>query len=420
MATNPIRRIRHHDLSMTSVSDYYALLNELAALPPSHNVPYLTLSLDWRTLGSDPNRRLGQVQFERDAEAAIQRYWPRGEAFDSVSADVARIRTYLSDELDPAAQGVYIVACANEDIFAAVPLTLPLQTRLDLGPIPALSPLARLIEDHVPYAVLTVSQHEATLSMVLLAELEPALEMVSSDYPRRQQTGGLRQSRLAARVDERINAFARGIAEETQRVMDEGEARMLVVAGNEIMTSALDAEFHPTVKEKIAATIRIDPTASADDIISSTWPLALAWEREQEQGDIETLRAQALSERLGTYGTDAVLRALAIGQAERLIINADYAASGWADYNLPLYGTGDIPSEHPAGGDVADIDATDLRQEMIRLALLSGAGIQIVHTTPQRAPDDDTTSADARSLPAQQLDELGGVGALLRYQVVPD
>ncbi|RIK35885.1 MAG: hypothetical protein DCC58_19980 [Chloroflexi bacterium] len=425
MATDPIRRIRHKEPDLMTMSDYYDILTELAALPPSHDAPYLTLCLDWRTHGSEPGRRLGFEQFRREGHAAIERFWPRGVAFDSVSTDVARIQTYLEEELDPAAHGAFIVACAVQGVFEAVPLVLPLDTALTLGPIPALSPLAQLVEDHVPYAVLVADQREAVLSLVVLAAFGPALEMTSSDYPRKQHTGGWSQRRYQTRADERVAAFARGIAEETATTLAATGARFFILAGDEIMTSALHEAFSADVAERLAATVRLDINATPDEILAATWPIAQAWEREQERADVEQVRALALGEGRATYGAETVLRALATGQAQRLIFNDDFRADGWADYSLPVYGVGAPPAEHPAGGAPDALDATELREEMIRLALLTGATIQIVHSAVPVDADTSPSERNAgdempRSEPARNLDELGGVGALLRYQITPE
>jgi hypothetical protein len=56
MATDPIRRIREreHEIPLTFV--VRDALNALAQLPPSLDVPYLTVSLDWTPEGADPGR----------------------------------------------------------------------------------------------------------------------------------------------------------------------------------------------------------------------------------------------------------------------------------------------------------------------------------------------------------------------------
>ena len=266
MATDPIRRIRSRVHETAFDLDIRSTLRRLAALPPSPDVPYLTVSLDWRPEGSVPARvPLGDVQpsqrrtlprFEtissRPSRQEVERllgelisdFGPRGEAFDSLTADIARLGDVL-DEVDPAARGLFVVACSARGVFEELSLGLPVPTRAAVGPTPALSVLARLDDDYPPYAVLLADQHQATLSFITQAVVSESVSLDSSGYPRKQKQGGLNQRRYQNRADERVAAFARGIADETRKALDETGIGMLIIAGDEVMTSALDVGAAP-------------------------------------------------------------------------------------------------------------------------------------------------------------------------------
>jgi hypothetical protein len=65
--------------------------------------------------------------------------------------------------------------------------------------------------------------------------------------------------------------------------------------------------------------------------------------------------------------------------------------------------------------------ATRLEDELVRLALLTDADIEIVHSAAAIDPATDPMPAAGAALPlsdaAAKLRELGGVGALLRFDV---
>ena len=445
MATDPIRGVREraHDTALDL--DARAALTRLAALPPSADAPYLTVSLDWRPDGTDPgrspspdprpserrsgrddgpqggaSRRPSRQQFERELAAVIAEHGPRGAAFDSLTADAGRIATYLDDELDPVAQGVVIVACAAAAVFEPLALGLPVSTRLAVGPTPALTVLARLVDDHPTYAVLLADQHDAILSVIAQATREQSVSVESTDYPRKQQQGGWSQRRFQARAGERVAAFARGIADETQRALDEAGVDMLILAGDEIITSALDAAFHQSVKDRIVGTLRLDIGASEQDLIGATLPLVEQAEREREGVAVAALRDGLGAGGPAVSGAEATLAALQSGQVATLLMTDDFDGDGWADYALPVYGVGDVPAQHPLGGDGTNIVAVALEEELIRLAVQIGADVQIVATAgPVDAADLERIpkagDAPPRAAPAAALDELGGVGALLRF-----
>ena len=450
MATDPIRSVREHEHDTVVDLDGDAALIRLAALPPSPAVPYLTVSLDWRPAGDDPgrapapkprpserragrddvpdegpSRRPSRRQFDQDVADLIARHGPRGDAFDSLSTDLERINAYLDEELDPAAHGVFIVACAAAGVFEPLALGLPMPTRVAAGPTPALLELARLVDDHPTYAVLLADQHDATLALVTQATHGRSVSLESSDYPRKQQQGGWSQRRFQARADERIAAFARGIADEVQRALDESAIDMLIVAGDEVITSALGEAFHPSVAERVVGTIPLDIRASEQDVIAATMPIAEEAERRREAEAVRALEDALGAGGAGAGGPEAVLAALQVGQVATLLMNDDFAAEGWADFVLPTSGVGPVPRDHPLGGNPGDLLPIAVEEEAIRLAAQTGAGIQIVRSaipTGMAAEREipEAGSEQPRTEAATVLDEHGGIGALLRFAIAED
>jgi peptide subunit release factor 1 (eRF1) len=197
---------------------------------------------------------------------------------------------------------------------------------------------------------------------------------------------------------------------------------MLIIAGDEVITSALDDALHETVKERIIATIRLDNTSTEQQVIDATQPLVRQEERDREREAVEELQNRIGADAEAVSGAERTLATLQGGRVESLIMVDDLALEGWADFAMGVYGTGQPPAEHPAGGDVADIVPVDLDEELVRLAFLGGADVQIVKTaSPDRAADSDSIPVDSasasRSEPAMALDTLGGVGAILRYSI---
>jgi hypothetical protein len=446
MVTDPVRRIRgeRYDLPVTfGVRD---TLSRLAAADPSLDAPYLTITLDWRPAGDDPGRaaapmpppserraRRGEVgAMRRPARAEIRRQilelladaGPRGAVVESLSEDVERMAAIVDEELDPSVQGVYITACSAKGVFEPLTFAIPMPTALAVGPTPALAPLARFVDDHPAYAVLVADQREAILSDIRRATRGQSLQFESTIFPRKQKAGGISQKRYQARADERVAAFAGIVADETQRRLDEEGVEQLTVAGNEVMTSALDAAFSPQLKEKIVAVIRLDITASEQDVIDATLPLVEDAERAREQETVQAIADAVGADDRGAAGAAGVLRALQNHQVTELAMNDDFNADGWADYGRDTYGLGPIPETHPLGGDIADLVAVDLFEAFTRLALRGGAEIEIIHSAVPVADDEDESVPRAgapapRTEAATRLDALGGVGALLRYTVEP-
>jgi hypothetical protein len=444
MATDPVQQIRELEHDIPLAMDLTARLAHLAALPPSTAVPYLTVSLDWRPEGSAPGRfqpaepkrserrapreedgaprRPAWQQLRRDLDETVQSYGPRGAAFESLMADTERLASYLDDELDPAAQGVVVIACAAQGVFEPVPLDVPVASGFTIGPIPSLHQLVHATEDYPPYAVLVADQRDAYLWVMTGQTWERGVELEASGYPRKQQQGGWSQKRYQNRADERVEAFARTIAEETRRALGEGGDQIdyLILAADEPVFTALNGAFHESIAQRILGQIHLPIETGVTAVAAAAEPLVAAAERRRELDAVQAVRDGVGAGARGVAGAQDTITALETGQVMTLVMNDDFSQPGWADYTLPLFGVGSPPGEHPAGGDAANLAPTAVEDEVVRLALQIGAEVQMVRSAvpvgveeQEQIPDADEPTP--RSEAARALDELGGIGAVLRY-----
>jgi hypothetical protein len=446
MATDPVQQIRELEHVTPLAMDLKATLARLAALPPSTEAPYLTVSLDWRPEGSAPGRfeapepkrserrapreedgaprRPAWQVLRRDLGETITSYGPRGAAFESLTADMERLATYLDEELDPAATGIVVIACQQQRVFEPVPLDVPVASGFTIGSIPSLRQVVHAADDYPPYAILVADQRDAFLWLMEGQTWEHGVQVEASGYPRKQQQGGWSQKRYQNRADERVEAFARTIAEETRRAFEEVNApvryKYLIVAADEPISTALIAAFHESVKERILGHIHLPIEAGISEVTAAAEPLVAEAERKREMEAVQAVRDGVGAGGKGVAGAVDTITALETGQVMTLVMNDDFAQPGWADYTLPLYGVGSPPGEHPAGGDVANLVPTTVEDEAVRLALQLGAAVQLVRSAvpvgaeeQEQVPDADEPTP--RSAAARALDELGGIGAVLRY-----
>ena len=444
MATDPVQQIRELEHDTPLAMDLSATLARLAALPPSTEAPYLTVSLDWRPEGSAPGRfeapepkrserrapreedgaprRPAWQELRRDLEETVNNYGPRGAAFESLTADLERLATYLDEELDPAAQGIVVVACQQQGVFEPVPLDVPVDSGFTVGPIPALRQLVHAAGDYPPYAIIVADQRDAFLWLIAGQTWDRGVELEASGYPRKQQQGGWSQQRYQNRADERVEAFARTIAEETRRALGEGGDQIdyLIVAADEPMVTALNGAFHESIKQRILGQIHLAIDAGITEVAAAAEPLVEEAKRRREMEAVQAVRDGVGAGGRGVAGAQDTITALETGQVMTLVMNDDFAQPGWADYTLPLFGVGNPPKEHPAGGDAANLVPTAVEDEVVRLALQIGAEVQLVGSAVPVGAEEQEQIPDAddptpRSEAARALDELGGIGGILRY-----
>jgi ribosomal protein L7Ae-like RNA K-turn-binding protein len=419
-AIDPVKSIRAEQEPVDVAVNLGGILRRLAELPPSPEAPYLTVCLDWRPDGANPQRRPVRDDFEQQAAKLLDGPQGRSAATESLRADVARISAYLDEQDGASAQGLAVVACHAAGVFEAVPLGLPIDDEVAVGPTPSLVPLVRAAEDHPTYAVVLADQRQATLSIVTQGRRQRRVEVAGTGYPVRQSQGGWSQRRYQDRADERIEHFLGAVAEETRKALDEGKVGMLVLAGDDQITTQLRDTLHPSIRERIVGHVNLSIRAGRQEVIDATLPLVDAAERARERDAVTRVRDNAASGGAGVIGVEDVLTALQAGQVLTLVITEDFSAEGWADYGLPLWGVGEVPDRHPAGGDAADLVPVMLESELVRLALQSDAEIEVVMADVPVSAEElaDVPQAEdgrPRSATALELDALGGVGAVLRF-----
>jgi hypothetical protein len=420
MAFNPVKRVRQRRYPTATQAHLAERLDSLASLPPVTSTPYLTVSLDWRPSGSDPEYRAALQQFEQEAKRIQKEYWPRGEIYDSLDVDILRIRGWLSNNVDPAAKGVFIVANSGADVFVAMSLGMPLKTQISAGPVPALLAPTRLDEDNPTYSVLLVDQQNAYLSIIAQAHVVEELAMASSDYPRKQATGGWSQRRFQQRADERIMALGRQIADEASKFLEDRGVEMLIIAGDELISGVLDRTMPDELKDLVVESIRLDIQATSEEILAATMPIAVRAEAEREMLSVQTLADMTGAGGRAVAGSADVLDMLVQGRVSYLVMNEDFHEDGWADFANQRYGAG---TRHEVlSGSLTDVEVVPIvvEEEMVRLTIQNGGEIDIIHTgVPMEDEDPDRQLPGAGEIPrsraATKLDSLGGVGAILRY-----
>jgi len=442
MATNPVQRIRERDYSHNIDLHVPDFLRDMAKAEPNLQNPYLSLYLDWTPSFDDPGRvppdelkrsqrrnvetvstskRPARTWFEQQAKAALEELDPRSQRYTDLQADIDQVNAYLDVDLDPAARGVFIVSNVAAGIFEPIVLGVPVPTSMEFGPLPSLSTLAHISEDYATYGILVVNQQEAELSFVTQGTKDTGVYLESNLWPRFTRQGGVSEVSYRERAGQRVLHFAKAIAEEVTKALREVEVDALVLVGSEVFMTPLVNQFPEAERDLIVAQVPYDLSTnpSAQELVDVTAPYAAKSERGNEARAVATLRNE-LGGGGAVAGTIDVLNALMARQVHELVVNEDWHEHGWGDLSLGVYGMGDIPAEHPTGGDVANLVEVDLVDAFVRLTLQADGSVEFIHTgvaMTEEAADPANRGAGElpRAEPAVSLDEVGGVGAILRF-----
>ena len=420
MATDPVEQVTVETFPAVGAAELLVEAKRLAELSPGPDLPYLSATIDLSPEGGSPNRRPGREVFDRMVAERIAEMSAHDPARLGLEATLGRAAAAL-DGLDPSSRGALVVCGGPDEVAETIPASLPLPNRLTLGPTPSLLDLVRLADDESSYAVVIADQRDAEILLVSAASPELQISVEANEFPRKQMQGEWSQRRYQMRADERIEAFARTLAQETRRLVESGRAAHVVFAADEPMRSTLKHESHQIVTNKLVGEVGVMLGAAPQSVVERTRPVVDAAERARESEAAKAVQDGAGPGGRSVTGAVETLTALQTGQVKTLVMNDDFQARGWADFALGSYGVGEPPAEHPAGGDAVDLRPVALEQELVRLALLTGAEIEIVRATAPVGPDEATRDGgDGRTEAARLLDGLGGVGATLRFTLASD
>lgn len=374
------------------IAQIRATLHELAEIPPK-DAPFASLYLDMRAgaTGLHPGRTFLKSALVRQA----RRFGPRGDALRSFQADAQRIQEYLDREFDVACQGVAIYACHARGIFQAVPLPVAPENRLTVAQAPRLYQLARLLDDYETYGVVVLSRTRGRVFVVALGKLTQTSELAQSGYQvSKTLAGGWSQANYQRFVQQNVHRFAQEVAAEVQAMCQLYQPERLVLAGETVALTALEEHLSREIAGRVLKITHFDADIPEHKLLAATLPALEAAERGEEASAVERLEGDAAEGDLAVVGTEPTLWALEQGQVDRLVMSRAFVAQGWRCQACLRYGADGVPKACPyCNGAVLGVD---LRESMVGAAERSGATVEFVQEVPR-------------------LDELGGVGAFLRY-----
>jgi peptide chain release factor subunit 1 len=348
---------------MPTLDQLSAQLDRLAAFEPG---PYPVLSL-YLNLQPGPNGRDQHEPFLRKEFADRLRTFPAGgPERESVEKDIEKVRAYVAD-VDKAANGLALFACAGAGLFDAVPLAAPIhENKLYISEQPHLYPLARLIDEYPRCAVLLADTHSARI-FVFAGNAVERTEAIEGVKTRRHKMGGWSQARYQRHTENYHVHHAKEVADTLARIVRDEGIGSVVVAGDEVIVPLLREQMPKDLIERIIEVIKLDIRAPEKDVLNTSLEVLRQKDEETDRQAVDGMIGAYRANGLGVVGIEDTRKALEMGQVEELLIAA--------------------PPPDELVGD-----------ELIAKARQTAAKVRIVQ--------DGTL-----------LESVGGVGAVLRFKV---
>jgi peptide subunit release factor 1 (eRF1) len=311
-----------------------------------------------------------------------------GEAF-------ARIEQWLADSFNEENRGVVLYLEIGGPWIEALQFPVTVQNRFVVADKPVIAPLAQVLESYHHHGVVLLDREHVRILSVYLGTLLDEIDIELEPLPTRHdvQAGGYSQSRFQRRKLEEMRTFFREFAKETEDFVARYRPDDLVILGTEENVAKF-REFLPERLRKMVVytgAMRVDQPAS--EILAGIAP-HLEAERDRESMEVlDQVRDRVNQDYLATAGFQSTLTALQEGKVDTLIIAQDQDREGARCTQCGFLFAREVESCPYDGARTTT--GVNVVEEAIRMAETQGADVAFVSATA--------------------VQDLRGVGALLRF-----
>ncbi|MGC3999824.1 MAG: hypothetical protein QM767_21230 [Anaeromyxobacter sp.] len=369
-------------------------LAELARLR-SGSEPIVSLYLDVRW-GDEQQRERVRLFVQDKVRKTLAHYPPGTPGREGLERTLRRIQEYVSGLAGQAYEaeqdGLALFACEGLKLWRTFFFARPFKGELCTDGIPHLTQLARLAEDAEPAIVVAPHQDGADIYHITLGE-RSGERHVRGYVPRggeKEQGAGAPVRRLEREAkDERhqeeyIQKARRAALAEVMRLLGETPDAKLILVGPAATLAAFERELPERARERVIARMPRPPDWTGKggqlrDGVLAEVEKAIAVHGKQSQGKaIDAVVGQSLRGGLAVLGPDDVVQALNQGRVHRLVIEEDFARTGWLCDNCNCLGQNAEAAEvcPYCGGAVRAVQF--LGEALVARALAEGAEVELV------------------------------------------
>jgi len=356
--------------------------------------PVISLYLDARV--NEHGKRNFMPFVRKQLSERVKSYPTQSEERASVEEDFVRIMRYLEDGVRDSTQGLALFACsALDDYFQVGQFEAHFErNRLVVSERPHVYPLARLIDQYRRYAVVLADTNRAQI-FVFAAGKAVEQNDIENVKTKHTSVGGWSQSRYQRHEENYHLHHAKEVVDALERTVREEQIEHVILAGDEaVVIPLLKEQMSKELLEKVIDTISLGIDTPEHELLEETLTAFSRHDSLTDMQQVERLLGEFRGDNLAVAGVPDTLAALSNGQVEEMLIVAAVDSLKFDEEEvrkvLNVYGADDIPET---------LDARAVADELIRRAnQMSAARTTFVED-------------------ATRLEQLGGVGALLRYRV---
>jgi len=248
---------------------------------------------------------------------------------DAASAkDVSRIGTFFDLEYDWQAKGVALFSSADQGLWRAYPLAVPIENEIYAGLKFYAKSLVQLLDVYSRYCVALVDRAKARFFLVHLGQIIDKSEWVGEDVKWHKQ-GGWSASRFQRHVDKQVEQNLKLAAEATTRFCEKSACRRIILGGAEDTLVQYRGMLPKALQKLVIGTLSVDVTAPAVEVIERYTDLIQAEEQRRTRQLVEDMITATAKGGGAVTGLADTFYAAHEGRIHTLVVEKDLEVEGY-------------------------------------------------------------------------------------------
>ncbi len=294
------------------------------------------------------------------------------------------------------AKAVAVFSSSGSGLWRSYVLAQPVRDRLIIDTHPHVRPLSRLLSQFRRCVAVLMARDHAAINVVHLGEIHrlAELEGLVPSEARARGLSGLEERQLERRAGDRLQQFVKSVVERTAEILRSEPSALLVASGSVDALAAFDAVAPHPIRDRVIARLPLGPEAPPAEILARLSDAVRLYEQDKGIQVAKSAIKEAEAGGLAVTGIEKTLAAFGRGQVAALTL-----ARGMARPGLACGSCSNLAVEGricPACGG-AFLPVPDLVEELVHRAI--GHSVAVVEIEGEK-----------------ELDEVGGIAALLRYR----
>jgi peptide subunit release factor 1 (eRF1) len=317
-----------------------------------------------------------------------------GDADRALRADFERAREFFNGDLPTdGARGLAVFCSGANDLFEVIRLPRPVQSEVVISDSPFIEPLVDLVSG--TWCIVLCNRRTARIFRGSSDSIEEVARITSDDVLSQADAGGWSQPRYERGQDEEVHRHLKRVGDLLHRRFRRARFDHLLIGSPEELGSDVEKTLHPEVQQRLVGRVTVDVENTTEhDVLAAARPLMQAHELQAERAALDRLQQGVGAGGRGVAGLEDVLAALNERRVETLLIEERFQMPGAV---CPQCGSLLAETETSCPADETPTKRCDnIVEEAVELAVAQSADVVVAHH------HDD-------------LEELGGVGAVLRF-----